>query len=585
MGPSFGARGKIYALQLDPEAEFPFTPPTELTKSDDDADTEKDEDKEGEKEEDAPTVKIAFDGLSDRLYEVPVQAGDYTALATTDSHIFVVDGGGGDLTYTSKETAELKWFEITDEKPEMQVYAGDIAGFALSADASKLFVQTGRGSAASFLIVDAGKDMPKDAGTSTVRLADWTLRLDPKAEWEQMAQDAWRLHRDFAFDSRLRSVDWAEVGDHYLPFASRLGHRTELNDLLAQMSSELGILHSQIRAGDQLADAESGAPASLGADVTPVASGLEITSIWDGERDRPDTLGPLLRAGVDIREGDIIQSIDGRGINSLSDLSDALDNRAGQQVLLEVSRAGKSHREIIVPVSLRDARNLRYLDWVEHNRKAVAEATDGEIGYLHLRAMGAGDIASFARDYYEHFDKDGLIIDVRGNRGGNIDSLIIGTLLRKAWAFWQGLEGGPVYTNMQQAFRGHLVVLIDEGTYSDGESFAAGVKALEIAPLLGEQTAGAGIWLSDRNRLVDGGQSRVAEYAQYGMDGRWLLEGRGVSPDIVADNLPLASYQGRDNQLEQAMVYLRNKIASDPIPQLVPQAIPPVGTTGRDVRD
>ena len=200
-----------------------------------------------------------------------------------------------------------------------------------------------------------------------------------------------------------------------------------------------------------------------------------------------------------------------------------------------------------------------------------------------MRAMGGGDVASFARDFYEHHDKDALIIDVRGNRGGNIDSWIIGTLLRKVWAFWKSPHGGPSTTNMQQTFRGHLVILINEGTYSDGETFAAGVKSLDIAPLIGTQTAGAGIWLSARNQLSDGGQARIAEYPQYGADGRWLIEGRGVSPDIEVSTPPRAAYNGEDAQLDRALAYLNEKLTNEPIPELAPKPLPPLGTTGEDV--
>ena len=590
MGPAFQARGKIYALQLDPEASFPFQPDDELdAKRKAEEKKEKDEKKDSEKkksddeDEESKTVTIDFDGVSSRLWEVPLGSGAFAQLAASEGHLFVLEGGGSDLVYSGRQDTVLKRAEIKDEGAKLETYASDVRRFALSADASKLFVQTGDGRNANYVIADAKKDFPSNPSEEAVRLGDWSLRIDPDAEWQQMAEDAWRLHRDFAFDPNLRGVDWQAVGDHYLPMAERLGHRTELNDLLAQMSSELGILHSQIRQGEVPRDGESGDPAFLGADFMPVRNGLRIEAIWQGERDRPDTLGPLLKPGIDVRAGDVVQRVDGQPVRTMADLARALDKRAGQQVLLGLDRDGETFEEIVVPGGGWNEAMLRYQHWVEMNRRTVAEASGNAIGYLHLRAMGASDIESFARDFYEHFDKDGLIIDVRGNRGGNIDSWIMATLLRRAWAFWQGLEGGPAYTNMQQAFRGHLVVLIDEGTYSDGETFSAGVKALGLAPLIGTRTAGAGIWLSDRNRLQDGGQARVAEYAQYGMDGRWLLEGRGVSPDIEATNPPLATYRGADNQLSTALSYLKDKIAAEPIPELRAQPIPPVGTTGRDV--
>ncbi len=399
-----------------------------------------------------------------------------------------------------------------------------------------------------------------------------------------MLLDAWRLHRDFAYDPTLRGVDWDSVLEKYLPLADRLGHRSELDDLLAQMGAELGLLHSQIRRGDLPRDDESGAAASLGAEFVSVQNGLKITEIWDGERSRPETLGPLRKSGVDVREGDVLTAIDGKSVRDRAEFVAALRNRAGQQVRIAITRGNETLDRIVVPVSTRAASSLPYLHWVEHNRRKVAEASGGKVGYLHLRAMGGGDIASFARDYYEHFDKEGLVIDVRGNRGGNIDSWILSILLRRVWAFWQTPLGGPPFGNMQQTFRGHLAVLIDEGTYSDGETFSAGVKALELAPLFGRTTAGAGIWLTSRNRLVDRGAARIAEFPQYGLDGRWLIEGRGVSPDVDVVNPPVATWRGADAQLDAALRYLEERMATEPLPPLKPQPLPPLGEHGRDVR-
>ncbi|MAJ09978.1 S41 family peptidase [Ponticaulis sp.] len=574
MGPSFSDRGLIYALQLDPEADFPFQRPDELSASDED-ESDADEDEDESEEDEEEVASINFDGASERLWQVPVPAGDFSSLATTDSHLFVMKGGSGGNS--------LSRLEFSDDDPNLDAYATGIMGFQLSADGKTVLIGKRSGGSASFYLTPSSRDFPSDASDYEVRLSDWRLRINPDEEWDQMAQDAWRLHRDFSFDPNLRGVDWDAVGEHFLPFAPRIGHRTELNDLMAQMSAELGILHSQIRQGDNPSDDESGAPAFLGAKLEPVEGGLEIADIYDGEPDLLDTLGPLSQPGMDFAVGDVITQIDNSPVSSLADLSFALDHRVGQQVLVTYERGRETLQDIVTPVSRRDDAMLRYRDWVQANRTSVAEASDNEIGYLHLRAMGSGDVESFVRDFYEHFDKDGIIIDVRGNRGGNIDSWLIATLLRQSWAFWQSPHGGPAYTNMQQAFRGHLVILIDEGTYSDGETFAAGVKALDIAPLIGTRTAGAGIWLSDRNRLVDGGQARVAEYAQYGIDGRWLLEGNGVSPDIEIDTPPHAAYLGEDLQLDEAISVLQTEIANNPIPELVPGPITPLGTPGQDV--
>jgi tricorn protease len=250
-------------------------------------------------------------------------------------------------------------------------------------------------------------------------------------------------------------------------------------------------------------------------------------------------------------------------------------------VLLSLRRDGRTVKTVVVPVDAGRNTQLRYSDWVQTRMAAVEDQGKGRIGYLHLRAMGGNDIASFVRDFYANVDRDGLIIDVRRNRGGNIDSWVIEKLLRRTWAFWQ-TPSAPPYWNMQQSFRGHLVVLTDALTYSDGETFAAGVKALGLGPVVGTRTSGAGIWLSDRNRLADGGSARIAEFGQFGADGRWLIEGRGVSPDVEVDNLPHESYQGRDRQLETAIAMLEKALQERPIVQPPAQRIPPPGQPGQD---
>ncbi|BBB14324.1 S41 family peptidase [Sphingopyxis sp. FD7] len=221
-----------------------------------------------------------------------------------------------------------------------------------------------------------------------------------------------------------------------------------------------------------------------------------------------------------------------------------------------------------------------YNDRVIETRAAVDRLSGGKIGYVSLAAMGGADVAEFARDFYGQSGREAMIIDVRDNNGGNVDSIIIGALLRRAWAFWAA-PGGRAFANMQGAYRGPIAVLIDEQTYSDGETFAAGVKSLGLGPLIGQRTAGAGIWLSGRNPLTDKGMARIAEFAQYRADGEWLIEGWGVEPDIEVDNLPHATFQGQDAQLQAAVDFLTNKLATEPVPPLVPRALPALGTPGK----
>ncbi len=506
---------------------------------------------------------------------MPGDADTYLALKANEGFLYVLVRGDKGL--------HLDSIAIDAVDPVRETFEKGVRSFDLSADGKTIFLLTGRGESSRLALVPAGAKAPSDTKDAALRVDNWRIEVNPRAEWRQMLLDAWRMHRDFAYDPKLRGLDWDAVRDQYLPFAGRLGHRDELDDLLGRMVAELSILHSQVRSGDEPEDEDNPSGAALGAEVKPHAKGLEITLIYGGEKDLPGQLGPLAGADVDVRVGDVLTAVDGRSVGSEADLAMALLNKARQRVRLDLERDGEALSAIVEPTSTRALFPLRYRHWVEENRQRVAKASRGSVGYLHLRAMGGRDLASFARDFFEHFDKDGLIIDVRSNFGGNIDSILLTQLLRKAWAFWTSPVGGDPYTNMQQAFRGHLAVLIDETTYSDGETFSAGVKALDLGPLIGTRTAGAGIWLSSRTPLVDQGIARIAEYPQFTMDGRWLVEGYGVSPDMEVVNTPRATFNGSDAQLDAALTYLADKITSDPIPALVPKPLPPVGVPGNDV--
>jgi tricorn protease len=287
----------------------------------------------------------------------------------------------------------------------------------------------------------------------------------------------------------------------------------------------------------------------------------------------PDTAPPLARPESLVREGEVIVSINGSNLLEVADERALLRGKADVQVLLRVrSLSGSATRDVLVkPVKESDEAKLRYSEWEYSRRLAVDSASDGQIGYVHLRAMGPEDINQWAREYYPVYNRQGLIIDVRHNHGGNIDSWLLGKLLRQAWFYWQPRVGNPDW-NMQYAFRGHIVVLCDQETASDGEAFSAGFQHFNMGKVIGIRTWGGEIWLSGSNREADGGVATAAETGVYGSDGKWLIEGHGVDPDIVVDNLPHDTFTGNDVQLQAALKLLKQEVQADPRP--VPKAPP-----------
>lgn len=574
-GPMFDRRARIYALALQQDARFPFAPRDELSPPKE-ADSKPNEGT-------AATTRlpvIEWNGLAQRLFEVPVPASNFEALAVHGERLYLLDRDNA-----PDAKARLSTLAIDAEAATLETLSENVREFALSADRSRLMLvkeKAGADGVGDIYLLDAVAKLPEKLEGAQVRVGDWAIEIDPPAEWRQMFTDAWRMHQQFSFDPAMRGQDWPAVRQRFERLLPRVSDRAELDDLLAQMSAEHGILHSQVRGGDLRKDADAPVPAALGARLAVDAQGVRIDRIYRTDPELPSERAPLQQSGVDAREGDLIESINGRAIRSLGDVARALRQQVGQQVLLTLKRdQAPAHRTVVVPVSLDREAQLRYGDWVQSRYQEVARVGAGRIGYLHLRAMGAGDMAGFVRDFYAQLDREGLIIDVRRNRGGNIDSWIIDRLMRRAWAYWHPPETTPNW-NQQQSFRGHLVVLADQFTYSDGETFVAGIKALKLAPVIGMRTSGAGIWLSDRNVLLDKGIARVAEFGQFDARGRWLIEGKGVAPDVEVDNLPYATATGGDAQLQAALDYLMQRMVKAPVTQPDTQAIPARGTPGHD---
>ncbi|HUN27158.1 MAG TPA: S41 family peptidase [Steroidobacteraceae bacterium] len=518
----------------------------------------------------APAVRIEFDGLPERLSEVPAPPGNYDAL----------QAAGTRLCWLSADDSEppklaLQCLEIAADGATVETVMADVKGFEISLDRRKMLVRK----ADDFYILDAAVDARALADAKTlarakIDLSHWMLMIEPRAEHREIFLNAWRLERDYFYDRHMNGVDWAAVRDRYLPLVDRVTDRDELNDLLAQMVGELSALHIFVRGGDDSKPADHIELASLGADLVrdEGAGGFLVRHIYRYDPDLPDQAPPLARPDSLVREGEVIASVDGVSTLGVEDVRAMLRGKTGEPVILEVKSARGATREVLAkPISLEQDADLRYAEWEYTRRLKVESESHGAIGYVHLRSMVASDIEQWARDYYPVFDAQGLIIDVRHNRGGNIDSWLLGKLLRKAWFYWQPRIGHP-YWNMQYAFRGHIVVLCDQETASDGEAFTEGFRRLALGKVIGMRTWGGEIWLSADNFLVDQGIATAAETGVYAPEGKWLIEGHGVDPDIAVDDLPHATYQGEDAQLEAAIAYLEAQIHRDPRP--VPQAPP-----------
>jgi tricorn protease len=591
--PHFDRPVKIYELALLPDLRSPFMAADELhpdkaAKSDEKPDPSAQDDakpqekkasgKAGRKEADeaagnkAKDVRIDFAELQSRLREVPAPPGNYDDLQITDKRLCWMDGSD-----EAQRKLALQCLEIANKGDEPETLVGDIKDFEISLDRKKMLVAKAK----SFYIVDSGAAPSaftdqKQLEKSTINLSGWTFFTHPRADFHGIFMDAWRLERDYFYDRNMQGIDWNAMRARYLPLVDRVSDREELNTVIAQMVSELSALHIFVHGGDIRHPTDHVDLAALGARLKrdDKAGGYVVEHVYLHDPDLPNSAPPLDRPESRVKDGEVIVSINGESALSAPDERALLRGKAGMQVLLQVKSAAGATREVLVtPIKASDEANLRYSEWEYTRRLAVDRQSGGSIGYVHLRAMGAADIDQWARDYYPIYKRQGLIIDVRHNRGGNIDSWLIEKLLRQAWMYWQPRVGDSDW-NMQYAFRGHMVVLCDQETASDGEAFTEGFHRFKLGKTIGLRTWGGEIWLSSSNFEADGGIATAAELGVYGPEGKWLIEGHGVDPDIVIDNLPHASFGGADAQLQAALNLLQEEIKSDPRPVPPPPPYP-----------
>jgi tricorn protease len=581
--PFLTATTKIFGAALKKGLRSPFQPADELhpeSAKDDDREDQAAAEAKGrsggkkpkkgketeddEKSKSSQKVEIDLDGFSERLVEVPVEAGNYDSLSANEDRLYWLES---DPSFEEEPASSLMTvaFGTGGEKPETKTVVEEITDYQLSQDGKKLAVRKPK----ALYVFGAGDDSPDDLDSVKVDLAGWAFPIDPREQWRQMFREAWRLERDYFYDPKMHGVDWSAMLEKYRPLSLRVTTRSELNDLLAQMVSELSALHTFVHGGDRRKGEADFEVASLGAVLVrdEKGGGYRVDRVYRWDPDLPASAPPLAAPGVDVKTGDVVESINGVPVLSVVDAGLLLRNQAERQVLLRVhdGKTRVARDVVVVPVSPKQADDLRYADWELSRRRLVEEKGQSQIGYLHLRAMDSDDYTSWAMDFYPVFNRQGLILDLRNNRGGNIESWLLDKLQRKAWFWWQPRVGSPT-SNMQYAFRGHLVVLVNENTSSDGEAFAEGVKRLGLGKVIGTRTWGGEIWLSSSNVLVDKGIATAAEFGVFGPEGTWLIEGHGVDPDLVVDNLPHATFLGSDAQLDTAIAYLQEEIKKNPVP-------------------
>ena len=460
----------------------------------------------------------------------------------------------------SKPTGLLQAFDYAKAKIE-KVMDG-ISSFTVSQDGKVVGIRVGK----KFRVVAATFKEDAPGPDEVSRETGWLdmgrlrVEVDPASEWLQMAREAWRLQRDQFWNPEMSDVDWEAVYVRYAPLIDRVGSRSEFSDFMWEMQGELGTSHAYELGGDYRPTPRY-FQGFLGADLEFDTSlgRWRIGTIPTGDAWDPDAVSPLLAPSVDIVEGDQLLGVDGRTVDASVSPAERLTDRAGRAVELTVKRGRRKPRRVAVR-ALRSESALRYRDWVETNRAVVHQATNGKAGYVHIPDMGARGYSEFHRYFPLEVIRQGLVVDVRFNGGGNVSQLLIQKLLRRRIGYDMTRHSDSFDPYPADSPLGPMVALTNEYAGSDGDIFSHAFKRYELGPLIGTRTWGGVIGIFLRHALVDGTITTQPEFSYWFEDVGWGVENYGTDPDIVVEMTPQDYRAGRDPQLERGITEVMNQI-------------------------
>jgi tricorn protease len=412
-----------------------------------------------------------------------------------------------------------------------------------------------------------------------VSLAGLLTTRIPADEWHEIFAEVWRRYRDFFYVANMHGYDWRKLRDKYQPLVDAVEHRADLNYVISEMISELVVQHAYIEGGDlELPKRPFVALPGARFALDAAAGRYRIATIFAGQNEEDRYRSPLTEVGVDVHVGDYVLAIDGRELRAGTDPYELLQTAPGQPVEWRVSATpdGKAARTIrYQPLATETA--LLYLAWVNANRARTTEMSHGRLGYIHLPDMGEAGLREFIKWWYPQVRKEGMVIDVRDNSGGNISEMLIERLARTLHGlnFARNHANAATYPRVVQP--GPKVALINEDTASDGDIFANAFREWHIGQLIGKRTWGGVVGITERGPLLDGGTVFVPEFGTADAGGHWIIEGHGVDPDIVVEQDPVAVMRGHDPQLERGIEELMKLLP--PTPSGLPgRPAPPIKT-------
>jgi len=563
----FSATDKLYAMTLRDTVASPVSPESDEESGDGAADKSDDKgDKKGGKgaKDDkagkaaAEGTHIDLEGLGLRVAELPVKAGRYPALAA----------GKGRVVFLSQDDqpddngnapVSIRYYDL-DKREDKTVIAGVDGAFGLSKDGGKVLYK--KDDTIGIVEVAEGKKVG-DGKLAVDNLQAW---VDPRAEWMQMFNEAWRLERDFYYDPAMGGLDWNAVGERYRQLVPYVAHRADLNYILGELIGELATSHTYV-SGGELPNVRRVATGLLGVDwsLDKSSGRYRLAHIYRARDWNSDTPAPLGEPGLDVREGDFLLAVNGRPVRAPENVYAAFVGTAGKQTVLELgSSANDSKPRTVTVKPVASEASLRYTAWVHSNWEKVQKATGGRVGYIHVPNTAVAGIQEFAKGFYPQVDKQGLIVDERFNGGGFIPDFFVERLMRKTWTYWSNRDQESFRTP-PQSVDGPKCILVNQYAGSGGDAFPFYFKQQGVGPIIGKRTWGGLVGISHDLPLMDGGSVTMPDFGIYSTEGKWMIENHGVDPDFEVENTPESGVDGRDLQLEKAIEWTLDQLKEHPV--------------------
>ncbi|HNS16755.1 MAG TPA: PDZ domain-containing protein [Bacteroidales bacterium] len=514
-------------------------------------------------------VVIDFEGLYDRIEALPVPAGNYRRLSVTDEGLLYLNSDKGDFNefeFRVPETMDLYRFGFAD-KAETSVIK-EINRYELSADGKKIVYQQGD----KVGILPAGAS---DSKGQPLALGDLKMWLDPGSEWKQIFNEAWRYERDYYYEPNMHGIDWDLMKERYGKMMEKATCRQDVVFIIGELISELNTSHTYVYGGDVQRKADRVSVGLLGADyeADATAGRYRFKRILRDANWSSEAFPPLARPEINVKEGDYLLSVNGTDVLTSKNIYSYFQNLANKQVTITVNdRPVMEGARTYVVKPVASENNLRYMAWVENNRRIVNEVSGGQIGYMHFPDTYTGTAVQFPAYFYSQTQKKGLIIDGRFN-GGGLDPDIFLKRLRAPHSYWtrrySSDQTSPAYSTTA-----HMVCLTNRQAGSGGDELPFEFRQFGMGPVIGTRTWGGLVGVSMFIPLIDGGGMTAPDYRIYSPEGKWVVENVGVTPDIIIDLHPAEVAKGYDAQLMKGVEVLLKKTKDDPRPWPGHEAFP-----------